>query len=117
MPLVVSLVLLIGLVWSLAPAPPTTAASATSAAAKVSDAKALEVVTRRCASCHAGKPTQPGFAAAPKGVVLEKLADLDKHARAIHQQTVVTRVMPIGNLTQMSAAERALIGRWYAMRR
>lgn len=116
-PLVISLVLLIGLVWALAPAPPTTAAPVTSPASKVSDAEALDIVKRRCASCHAAKPTQPGFAAPPKGMVLESLTDLNTHAHTIHQQTVVTRVMPIGNLTQMSAAERALIGRWYMTRR
>lgn len=118
MPLVISAVLLIGLMWALAPILPTSssAAPATVAGAFVSDGESLGVVKRRCASCHAAKPIQPGFAAAPKGVVLESLADLNKHATAIYQQTVVTRVMPIGNLTQMSASERELIGRWYMAR-
>jgi uncharacterized membrane protein len=31
----------------------------------------------------------------------------------IHQQTVVTRVMPIGNLTGITEDERALLDRWY----
>ena len=31
----------------------------------------------------------------------------------IHQQTVVLRIMPIGNLTQMSEDERVLIDAWY----
>jgi uncharacterized membrane protein len=31
----------------------------------------------------------------------------------IHQQTVITRVMPIGNLTEMTEEERLVIDQWY----
>ncbi len=31
----------------------------------------------------------------------------------IHQQTVITRVMPIGNLTQITEDERIIIDQWY----
>ena len=109
-PLMLSLVLLGGLVWALAPT------STPGGQAAVADETALAVVVERCASCHAVKPSQPGFAAPPKGVVLESVRDLNTHADAIHQQTVVTRVMPIGNLTRMSAEERELLGRWYRAR-
>jgi uncharacterized membrane protein len=34
-------------------------------------------------------------------------------ADRIHQQTVVTRVMPIGNLTAMTDEERRIIDAWY----
>ena len=34
-------------------------------------------------------------------------------AERIHQQTVVTRVMPIGNLTAMTDEERLLIDAWF----
>jgi uncharacterized membrane protein len=34
-------------------------------------------------------------------------------AQRIHQQTVVTRVMPIGNLTGISEDERTVIDNWY----
>ena len=34
-------------------------------------------------------------------------------ALRIHQQTVVTRVMPIGNLTNITEGERSLIDQWY----
>ena len=34
-------------------------------------------------------------------------------AARIHQQTVITRVMPIGNLTAMTDAERQIIDQWY----
>ena len=34
-------------------------------------------------------------------------------ALRIHQQTVTTRVMPIGNLTNITDEERDIIDRWY----
>jgi len=33
-------------------------------------------------------------------------------APSIYQQSVVTKAMPIGNLTGMTDAERALLGQW-----
>jgi uncharacterized membrane protein len=34
-------------------------------------------------------------------------------ALQIHQQTVVSKAMPIGNLTQMTDAERATLDQWF----
>jgi uncharacterized membrane protein len=55
----------------------------------------------------------PAFPAAPLGVVLDTDARIVAEAARIHQQTVVTRVMPIGNLTAMTDEERQIIDRWY----
>jgi uncharacterized membrane protein len=81
---------------------------------KVAFAQVKAVIDSRCISCHAAKPTQPGFAAPPAGVMLEKPEQLRANAQRIHQQVVVARVMPIGNLTGITDYERALIGRWFA---
>ena len=71
------------------------------------------VVHQRCTTCHAASPEHPGFQAAPAGVVLETDRQIVAEALRIHQQTVVTRAMPIGNLTSITEEERALIDRWY----
>jgi len=71
------------------------------------------VVHHRCTTCHSAQPTHPAFPAAPGGVVLDTDVQIVAEAQRIHQQTVVTRVMPIGNLTGISEAERDLINRWY----
>ncbi len=71
------------------------------------------VVHQRCTGCHAAVPEHPGFQAAPAGVVLETDRQIVAEALRIHQQTVVTRVMPIGNLTGITEDERALLDRWY----
>jgi uncharacterized membrane protein len=82
--------------------------------AKVTFSQVKAVIDSRCISCHAAKPTQPGFAAPPAGVMLENPEQVRANAQRIHQQVVVARVMPLGNLTGITDEERALIGRWFA---
>jgi uncharacterized membrane protein len=72
-----------------------------------------QVVEARCAGCHAERPTYPGFASPPKNVVLDSPEAIVRQAQTIHQQTVVTKAMPIGNLTRISDDERALIDAWF----
>jgi uncharacterized membrane protein len=71
------------------------------------------IVQARCLSCHATKPTQEGIAVAPKGVILESAAQIRDRAAAINQQAFVTKVMPPGNMTQITDAERRTIARWF----
>jgi uncharacterized membrane protein len=71
------------------------------------------VFKARCQSCHAVKPTQEGFAAPPKGVLLENEAEIRARAAMINQQVWTSRVMPPGNLTEITEAERRLIARWF----
>jgi uncharacterized membrane protein len=71
------------------------------------------VIQHRCTTCHSAAPTHPAFPAAPGGVVLDTEVQIVAEALRIHQQTVITRVMPISNLTDISEDERDLIDRWY----
>ena len=65
----------------------------------------MDIVHTRCTTCHAAQPTQQGFAAPPAGIILQTPADMK-----IHQAKIVTAVqtgyMPLGNLTQLTDAER-----------
>ncbi|MCB1815813.1 MAG: urate hydroxylase PuuD [Candidatus Competibacteraceae bacterium] len=79
----------------------------------VSFSQVQQIVTQRCTVCHATHPSQPGFTAPPKGVVFDTPQDITGQALTIHQQTVVSKAMPIGNLSGMSDAERALIDQWF----
>jgi uncharacterized membrane protein len=72
------------------------------------------IIAVRCAVCHAANPTQPGFAIAPKGLLLETPAQIVANAQKINEQAVATKAMPIGNLTQMTDAERAVLAAWIA---
>jgi uncharacterized membrane protein len=80
---------------------------------QVSFFQVQQVIVQRCVSCHADKPAQPGFAAAPKGVIFESREQIVRHAADIYRQSVSTRVMPLGNLTAMTDDERALIDVWF----
>jgi uncharacterized membrane protein len=71
------------------------------------------VIESRCTTCHSQNPTHIAFPAAPSGVILDTDEEIVAEALRIHQQTVVLRSMPIGNLTQISEDERALIDAWY----
>ena len=83
-------------------------------AAPFTFAEVQKIVGERCATCHAGKPTQPGFNEAPKGVLLDTPALIAANAQKINEQAVLTKAMPIGNLTGMTDAERVLLGAWIA---
>ena len=71
------------------------------------------IIDSRCTVCHSASPTHLAFPAAPAGVMFDTDDQIQAEASRIHQQTVVLEVMPIGNLTDMSDEERALIDAWY----
>ena len=75
-------------------------------------AEAKQDIDRRCVSCHADKPAFQGLAEAPKGVKLDTPQRIEAQRLTIHQQSVLTRAMPPGNLTGMTDEERALLDRW-----
>jgi uncharacterized membrane protein len=69
------------------------------------------IVTQRCVPCHATRPTQPGFNAAPNGIVLESLDQLRAHLPEVQKQLLL-RTMPVGNLTHMTDPERGAVLLW-----
>ena len=70
------------------------------------------IIAARCTTCHAERPRFQGLASPPKGVVLETASQIIAHKAAIREQAVVSRAMPLGNVTQMTDAERARIAAW-----
>jgi uncharacterized membrane protein len=107
-PVIVAVVLLLIVAAAIAPR-----SNAATAGGIANFAAVRSVVQERCTTCHSAAPTHPGFQAAPGGVLLETDRQIVAEALRIHQQTVVTRVMPIGNLTNMSEEERTVIDQWY----
>ena len=81
-------------------------------AEQVSCARVQQIVTARCVPCHQERPDYHGITAPPMGVRLDSPDAIVALAGAIKTQAVDTREMPIGNLTQMTDAERAAIGAW-----
>jgi len=95
------------LIWAGAPE----RGAATAEAPPFSEVQAI--MASHCASCHAARPTHEAFAAPPKGVVLETPQQMRRWAASTRQQ-VQTEAMPPGNLTDMTAEERARLIAWVA---
>ena len=106
-PVIVAAAILLAIAVAIAPR-----ASATTAA-NVTFGEVREVIHARCTSCHAAVPEHPAFPAPPLGIAFNSDEQILAAADTIYQQTVVTRVMPIGNLTMMTDDERQVIANWY----
>jgi uncharacterized membrane protein len=89
-------------VW-LRPAP---AAAVAAAGGPVTYSQVQPVLAQRCYHCH-GEQLQM------KNVRLDSPAMAKQYAVQVHQQVVVTKLMPMNNATGMTEAERALIARWF----
>jgi uncharacterized membrane protein len=119
LPLALGLIVLAGVIAALAPQRSREAADAThdagikavTPAARFNEVQSI--ITARCVPCHAAKPTFGGFPAAPKGVMLDSPAAILTQLAPMQTQ-LSTKVMPIGNLTQMTDAERAQVLAWLA---
>ena len=72
------------------------------------------LIEKHCLACHASRPTL--MASAPKGMHYDTPELVDTYAALIHRQVVDLKIMPPGNMTGMTEAERAAIGRWFAAR-
>jgi len=110
--LIPAFLILAAVFWVMAPKPQVVM-PIDPAVPRVEFAQVASVIEQRCHSCHAAQPTHPGFAAAPKGYMYDTPEQILAQATQIHQQTVVLRAMPIGNLTQITEEERSLIAKWY----
>ncbi|GAB3456195.1 urate hydroxylase PuuD [Massilia terrae] len=101
------------LALAIAIAPPRPAAIAQRADPAAQFAQVQAIVAQRCVACHAAHPTQPGFSTAPSGVVLDNAQGISQNAARIYQQAVQLKAMPLGNLTNMTDAERAQVAAWF----
>ncbi len=59
-----------------------------------------------------GQAAIPGFAEAPKGVMFDTPAQIKRLAPQIMAQAVKTHTMPLGNVTEITEAERSTLGSW-----
>jgi uncharacterized membrane protein len=70
------------------------------------------IVGQRCVPCHSPVPTFPGITQPQAGVILSTPDGIVQAAPRMFQQVVVTRIMPLGNATQITEEERAVIAAW-----
>ena len=105
--------LIVGLMLLVSPrfadvAPPGPPASAAADGKTLTSWQQVQmVINQRCTMCHNAQ-------LASKNVRLDSAQAIAAQAQQIHTQVNVSRLMPLNNATQMTAEERALIGRWFA---
>jgi uncharacterized membrane protein len=80
-------------------------------ARQVDMAQVRQLMQTHCIQCHAANPTMMPTAA--KGIALDTPEQIKRHAQLIYQQVSQQKTMPLGNITNMTEDERALIARWY----
>jgi uncharacterized membrane protein len=69
------------------------------------------VITTRCATCHSANPSDTTFSSAPAGLALDTPEQIRASAERVASATL-SNYMPLGNKTNMTPEERALIGAW-----
>jgi uncharacterized membrane protein len=99
----VGLAVLLGVIVWLKPAPQAATAAS---AAPVGYAQIQPVLSQRCVQCH-GEQVQM------KNVRVDSPEQVQRHAQAIYQQVVVSKLMPMNNATGITDSERALISQWF----
>lgn len=72
------------------------------------------IFVKHCTSCHAAKPTSEAFVAPPLGVMVDTYAHSRAAAERVKKVAVDAEIMPLGNTTGMTRAERDALGRWIA---
>jgi uncharacterized membrane protein len=73
-----------------------------------------EIVTSRCAMCHAREAVWATIATAPKGVLLDSPEAIHRNAPLIARFAVHSDAMPPGNVSEMTGDERRLLAAWLA---
>jgi len=89
---------------------PSEGGGGTAVAGVVPFSRAHAIVEQRCVPCHSAHPTR--VSVAPKGVVFDTPAQIKSQASLIESLAVTTKIMPIGNATGMTQAERDELGAW-----
>jgi uncharacterized membrane protein len=106
--LVVAAALALGVFYLTAPRDTMVAAGAE----PVAFGQVQAILNTHCHGCHAARPTQPGFASAPAGVMFDTPEQIVAQAARIKQVAVDSEYMPLGNITHMTKEERAKLGAW-----
>lgn len=110
--LLVAATFLIGVVafW----AAPAEVAIAENNTAPATLADVTDVINRRCTQCHSDQPTLMPIT--PKNLNLRAPGAIEANAAAIYLQVVQQKIMPVGNITEMTDSERLQIKSWFENR-
>ncbi|PHR62641.1 MAG: hypothetical protein COA47_02715 [Robiginitomaculum sp.] len=71
-----------------------------------------QLIDTHCIACHSATPTHEAFFEPPMGVMLDERSEIERFALGIYDQVVVGKMMPLGNETEMTEAERQILANW-----
>jgi len=72
------------------------------------------IIISRCSMCHGAEPVWDGIVTAPRGILLDDAEHIHRNARLIGRNAAWSSAMPPGNVTEMTAEERAVVAAWLA---
>lgn len=93
-------------------APATSETPADSGDLTIQFAEVAPIIEQRCTACHANDPSITRFGRPAGGLLFETPEQIKAKAARIKARAVDSTSMPTGNLTDMTDAERALLGKW-----
>ena len=70
------------------------------------------IIKYRCGVCHASNPTYEGFEEPPLGIIFDTSEDILKNIKGIKDQVIDSDIMPPGNITGITEAERNILRVW-----
>ena len=100
------------LAFVLAPKSSTSISGIHKADSAIPITQVVQVLHKRCSTCHSAKPVDDMFSFPPAGVVLDSAQDMQRWAERIKARAVDSRDMPFLNKTQMTDEERRMVGLW-----
>ena len=85
--------------------------------ATVSHEQVWSVVEKHCTECHSEAPRSPMFSSAPSGFVLDDIQQLIAAKARVYNRAIISKDMPLANITQMSEEERDLLKQWISQQK
>ncbi|MBS1963319.1 MAG: urate hydroxylase PuuD [Bdellovibrionales bacterium] len=70
------------------------------------------IIQSRCVSCHSKDPVIKTFGPMPGGISFETNERIHSLAARIKFRAVITKTMPMANMTKITEEERTTLGRW-----
>jgi uncharacterized membrane protein len=81
-------------------------------AATVSFTTARGIIAKHCLSCHSTVPADRSYGPAPGKISFDRPEDIKRHAKRIKASAVTIKTMPNKPDSDITKAERKLLGRW-----
>jgi uncharacterized membrane protein len=93
---------------------PSSTATVSTGGPPVEFAEVRAVIAQRCATCHSAHPTDEDIKVPPNGTMFDTPQQIRRQVQKINARAVLTQTMPLGNKTEMTDDERALLRDWIA---